>query len=73
VAAAYYYLKLDIFKPSYYEYLYSNGRVNTDFVLFFLADAMAVLLAALVTGFFLLPVKPENKAYQSGIIPPGAC
>jgi predicted lysophospholipase L1 biosynthesis ABC-type transport system permease subunit len=52
-AAAYYYLKLDVFEPSYYEYLYTNGKVNSDFVLFFVADAMVVLVAALVTGILL--------------------
>lgn len=52
-AAAYYYLNLNIFEPSYYEYLYKEGNVNADFVQFFLADALAVLCAALATGIFL--------------------
>lgn len=52
-AAAYYYLNLGLLEPSYYEYLYKDGNVNTDFVRFFLADAIAVLCAALATGIFL--------------------
>jgi predicted lysophospholipase L1 biosynthesis ABC-type transport system permease subunit len=60
-ATAFYYLKLNIFEPSHYEYLYSNGRVNSDFVLFFLVDAMAVLLAALVTGILLTTRKARKQ------------
>jgi predicted lysophospholipase L1 biosynthesis ABC-type transport system permease subunit len=52
-AAAYYYLDLGLLEPSYYEYLYTGGKVNTDFIVFFLADALAVLCAALATGIFL--------------------
>jgi hypothetical protein len=60
-AAAYYYLNLNIFKPSYYEYLYVNGQVNTDFVLFFLVDALLVLFAALATGILLTTRKAKKQ------------
>jgi predicted lysophospholipase L1 biosynthesis ABC-type transport system permease subunit len=60
-AAAYYYLNLNILEPSYYEYLYKEGTVNRDFVVFFLADAIAVLCAALATGILLTTRKAKKQ------------
>ncbi|MDX5347893.1 MAG: hypothetical protein LPJ89_10535 [Hymenobacteraceae bacterium] len=63
VAAAYWYLDLEAY-PNYYEgATYSSTRYNTDFIAFFVADAVLVLLASLAGAVFFT----TRKAKRNGL------
>jgi hypothetical protein len=55
------YLEISIIEPTYYEFLFENGKVSTRFLNFFMADAMVVLVAALTTGIFLTTRKAKKQ------------
>ncbi len=57
------YLNNNMLEPSYYEYLSARGQINSNFVLFFMADALAVLFAAVATCILLT----TRKAHKQGL------
>lgn len=60
--AAYIYLKIGIGSPGYYEYAISeNGEINTGFYIFFLTDAICVLIASIAAGSILTMRKAKQK------------
>lgn len=67
-AAAYFYLKFHAYSSSsrpYYEYAYTeNGDPDTQFYLFFLVDAILVLLASLTTVFILTTRRAKQKGHS---------
>lgn len=54
------YVNISLFAPSYYEYLFENGQININFAVFLLADALAVLFAA-ITTCILLTIRKAKK------------
>lgn len=63
--AAYYYLKLNLFEPSEYNYLHSGVRNSEmDFYTFFFVDALLVLIASLTVAVFLSVRKARKKGLK---------
>jgi uncharacterized membrane protein YidH (DUF202 family) len=60
-ALAFTYLKLDFFQPAYYNYLYENKQVIRSTGIFFIANALCVLTAALATGIYLTTRKAKKQ------------
>lgn len=59
--AAYRYLGIGILEPAYHRYAYNAGRINIDFIQFFLADATLVLVAALTAGIYFTARKARRQ------------
>jgi hypothetical protein len=63
--AAYKYLHLHLYQPNYYQYSYtSEGSRNISFHLFFLSDALLVLLASLTVATILAVRKARKKGLK---------
>lgn len=60
---AYWRLQFSFSEVVHDRYLYRNGRLDNDTIIFLLTDALLVLLAALVTGIWLT----TRKAQQQGL------
>lgn len=60
-AAAYRYLGIGIWEPAYRHYSHNAGRLDDDFVKFFLADATLVLVAALAAGIYFTARKAKKQ------------
>lgn len=62
VTAAYMYLKIGITTPDYYQYaINESGEANSDFYVFFFADAISILVASLAVVGFLTSKKAKQK------------
>ena len=61
--AAYVYLEIDFSSDNYYDYAYNNdGSLNKNFFLFFLVNALIVLILALTFGiYFTVRKAKKNK------------
>jgi hypothetical protein len=63
--AAYHHLNIDISNNDYYQYAFSDdGTYRIDFLSFFFLDAGLVLLASLVTGYFLTSRKAKKEGQK---------
>lgn len=51
-AVAYFYMNISILEDRYYDLAIVDARLNLNFILFFLADALIVLTLALSVGFY---------------------
>jgi hypothetical protein len=60
-AAAYWHLGLSLRDPAFHQYAYTAGRLNIDFILFIMADAVLVLLAAITTGIYFTARKARKE------------
>ncbi|MBU0489224.1 MAG: hypothetical protein KKA07_01635 [Bacteroidetes bacterium] len=60
-AAAYVYLKMGIFDRDYYEAAFSVRGLNLDFITFFLADALTVLVLSIFGAIFFTVRNARKK------------
>jgi hypothetical protein len=60
---AYYYMDISILNDRYYDMAIIDARLNLNFLLFFLADAMIVLGLALAVGFYFTYRNARRKGY----------
>lgn len=63
--AAYAYLNLDIRSSGYYKRAWNaNGEINLEFYVFFLTDALCVLIASILAGSMLTIRKAKQKGHS---------
>ncbi len=61
---AYFYMDIGILNDRYYDLAIVDARLNINFILFFLTDAMVVLGLALGVGFYFTYRNARRKGYQ---------
>jgi len=59
--AAYFFLNLGLGSDNYFSFIFSNNRFNISTLMFFISDALSVLLLALLFGYYFTARNARKK------------